>query len=202
MALLDLLEISKSYETQKILEEVSLFINQGERIAIIGKNGGGKSTLMKIINGTLEADTGRRILQSGLSVEMLAQVPVFDPKDTVRDAIEKELERLYSARKEFEATNEALASSPEDDALLMRQSKLASYLDLHNAWNLDDKIERVMQEFALKSFEHTPVSLLSGGEQRRVALAGLILKKPDILLLDEPTNHLDVYMVAFGRDAS
>ena len=197
MALLDLLEISKSYETQKILEEVSLFINQGERIAIIGKNGGGKSTLMKIINGTLEADTGRRILQSGLSVEMLAQVPVFDPKDTVRDAIEKELERLYSARKEFEATNEALASSPEDDALLMRQSKLASYLDLHNAWNLDDKIERVMQEFALKSFEHTPVSLLSGGEQRRVALAGLILKKPDILLLDEPTNHLDVYMVAF-----
>ena len=197
MALLDLLEISKSYETQKILEEVSLFINQGERIAIIGKNGGGKSTLMKIINGTLEPDAGRRIVQSGISVEMLAQVPVFDPKDTVRQAIEKELERLYQVRKEFEEVSLALAKNPESAQLLERQDALTGYLDLHNAWSLDDKIERVMQEFALKIFEHTPVSLLSGGEQRRVALAGLILKKPDILLLDEPTNHLDVYMVAF-----
>ncbi len=85
----------------------------------------------------------------------------------------------------------------EDENLLRRQSDLASFIDFHNAWDLDNMIERVLVEFQLKQYEHKDVNLLSGGEQRRVSLAGLILKKPDVLLLDEPTNHLDVYMVEF-----
>lgn len=195
--MLDLIGISKSYETQKILEDVELFVAQGERIAIIGKNGGGKSTLMKIIDGSLEQDSGRRILQQGKSVEMLAQVPVFEATDTVREAIEKELASVNDMRLAFEAVSKAIENDPTNPKLHTRQESISAFLDAHNAWSLDDKVERVLQEFALKSFENTPVSLLSGGEQRRVALAGLILKKPDILLLDEPTNHLDVYMVAF-----
>jgi len=197
VAWLDLLEVSKQYETKPILEKVDLFINQGERIAIIGKNGGGKSTLMKIVNGTLEQDSGRRILQNGISVEMLAQVPKFNPKQSVREAIENELAHLFNAQKEHALVSASLAKDFENSELQSRHDELVAFLDLHNAWNLDDKIERVLQEFALKEFENSPVVMLSGGEQRRVALAGLILKKPDILLLDEPTNHLDVYMVAF-----
>lgn len=197
MALLDLLEISKAYETQKILTEVDFFINEGERIAIIGKNGGGKSTLMKIINGTLEIDDGRRIIQNGLKVEMLSQTPSFEEDLSVKEAIEHELTELKSAKTEYDELLLELEKDFTNQELLNRQVELTNFLDTHNAWNLDDKIERILQEFGLKEYENRYVNLLSGGEQRRVTLASLILKKPDILLLDEPTNHLDVYMVSF-----
>jgi len=197
VALLDLLEISKQYETKPILKEVDLFINKNERIAIIGKNGGGKSTLMKIINGSLEPDSGRRIVQSNISVEMLDQVPKFQHHHSVRQAIKSELTHILEAQKEYDFISSKLAQDFDNPQLQSRQNELASFLDAHDGWNLDDKIERILQEFALKEYENSPVSMLSGGEQRRVALAGLILKKPDILLLDEPTNHLDVYMVSF-----
>lgn len=197
MALLDLLEISKAYETQQILNEVDFFINEGERIAIIGKNGGGKSTLMKIINGTLEIDDGRRIIQNGTKVEMLSQTPTFDEDFTVKEAIEHELTELKTTKIEYDTVLSKLENDYTNEELLKRQVELTNFLDIHNAWNLDDKIERILQEFGLKEYENRSVTLLSGGEQRRVTLAGLILKKPDILLLDEPTNHLDVYMVSF-----
>jgi ATP-binding cassette subfamily F protein uup len=90
-----------------------------------------------------------------------------------------------------------LADNFENKKLIDEHEKLSSYLDHHNAWNLDDKIERIIQHFDLKPYENKPIVLLSGGEQRRVALASLLLQKPDVLLLDEPTNHLDVYMVEF-----
>ncbi|MFV0480437.1 MAG: ABC-F family ATP-binding cassette domain-containing protein [Campylobacteraceae bacterium] len=197
MALIDLLEVSKSYEMQHILTEVDMYVNEGERIAIIGKNGGGKSTLMKIINGTLEIDSGRRIIQNNVKVEMLDQNPEFIETQSVKEAIESQLKELNQKRLDYEALSLKIADDYENEALLKEQAEIGAFLDTHNAWNLDDKIERVLQEFDLKIFENTPVSLLSGGERRRVALAGLILKKPDILLLDEPTNHLDVYMVSF-----
>lgn len=194
---MDLLEVSKAYEAQSILSEVDFSINEGERICIIGKNGGGKSTLMKIINGTLEFDDGRRIIQNGITVEMLSQTPTFEPNILVKDAIENELHELKNAKIQYDAVLTALAEDFENKELLKEQEELTNFLDTHNAWNLDDKIEQVLVKFSLKEFENSPVNLLSGGEQRRVTLAGLILKKPDILLLDEPTNHLDVYMVEF-----
>lgn len=197
MALLDLLEISKSYESQKILEKIDFFINKDERICIIGKNGGGKSTLMKIINGVLDFDEGRRIVQNGIKIEMLSQSPSFDENISVKEAIEAELGELKEAREEYDSLILKLSNDFENSDLLKRQEYLTNFLDSHNAWSLDDKIERVLVQFQLKEYENNPVNMLSGGEQRRVTLAGLILKKPDILLLDEPTNHLDVYMVEF-----
>ncbi len=197
MALLELISLSKAYESNKILQEIDFSIAFDERIAVIGKNGGGKSTLMKICQGILDFDDGRRIARQNIKIEMLDQQPLFKDGLSVKDAILEELKELKSAKDKYDEIGLKLQSSYEDEKLLQEHSKLGTFLDVHNAWNLDDKIERVLQEFNLKEYENRPLSLLSGGEQRRVALASLLLKKPDILLLDEPTNHLDVYMVEF-----
>jgi ATP-binding cassette subfamily F protein uup len=197
LALLDLIDISKSYESGKIVEEISLFIGEKERIALIGKNGGGKSTLMKIINGTLDVDSGRRIIQNGVKVEMLEQNPKFNEYESVRENIASQLAEITQKRREYEELSRKLEQDFKNEELIQKQMETASYLDAHNAWNIDDKINRVIEEFDLKEHESKSIALLSGGERRRTALAGLLLKKPDILLLDEPTNHLDAYMTAF-----
>ncbi len=197
MALVDLLGVSKHYEAQKILENVNFHIDEGERVVIVGKNGSGKSTLMKIVHGSLDADEGERITRQGIEIKMLSQIPKFEPNHTVREAVEAGLGELRTAKVRFDEISALLAEQYDNAALLEEQSRLTNFLDHHNAWNLDDKIERVMHHFMLKEYEHKRVDLLSGGEQRRVALASLLLQKPDILLLDEPTNHLDVYMVEF-----
>jgi len=200
LALLDLIEVSKNYETQKILCEVDFHLEEGERIAIIGQNGGGKSTLLNAINGSLELDGGRRVVNSAVKIDILQQTPVFDHSLIVKDAIENELQEIKDKKKRFEEVSELLSNDFENKELLREQEELSLFLDTHSGWNLDDKIERVLQEFDLKKYEDKPMGMLSGGEQRRVALASLLLKKPDILLLDEPTNHLDVYMVEFLED--
>ncbi len=197
MVILDLIEISKNYEAQKILCEVDFHLEEGERVAIIGQNGGGKSTLLNIINGTLEMDDGRRVINNSVKIDMLQQTPVFDENLVVKDAIENELQELKDKKRRFEEVSNLLSNDFKNRELLKEQEELSLYLDAHNAWNIDDKIERILQEFDLKKYEDRPMGMLSGGEQRRVALASLLLKKPDILLLDEPTNHLDVYMVEF-----
>ncbi|MCK9373803.1 MAG: ABC-F family ATP-binding cassette domain-containing protein [Sulfuricurvum sp.] len=197
MALVDLLNVSKHYEAQKILENINFHIDEGERVVIVGKNGSGKSTLMKIVHGSLDTDAGERITRQGIEIKMLSQVPKFDPDHNVREAIEAGLGELKSAKVRFDEISHLLAEEFDNAALLDEQARLTNFLDHHNAWNLDDKIERVMHHFMLKEYETKKVDLLSGGEQRRVALASILLQKPDILLLDEPTNHLDVYMVEF-----
>ena len=197
MALIDLQKISKHYSAQKILTQINFHIDTGERIVIIGKNGSGKSTLMKIIDGSLAPDDGRRITQNDLEIKMLDQRPAFEEGHNVRQAVEHGLKELTVAKQRYNELSIALAQDFENKILLDEHEKLSRYIEHHNAWNLDDKIERIMQNFDLKSYEDKPISLLSGGEQRRVALASLLLQKPDILLLDEPTNHLDVYMVEF-----
>lgn len=197
MALIDLLNISKHYEAQKILTNINFHIEEGERIVIIGKNGSGKSTLMKIINGTLEQDSGERISRQNLEVKMLSQKPDFKEGDTVREAVEAGLDELNKAKKRYDELSLLLADDFENKSIIDEHERLSRYIEHHNAWNLDDKIERIIQHFDLKQYEDKSVVMLSGGEQRRVALASLLLQKPDILLLDEPTNHLDVYMVEF-----
>ncbi len=197
MALIDLQNISKHYSAQKILTEVNFHVDEGERIVIIGKNGSGKSTLMKIINGTLDQDGGERITRNDLEIKMLDQRPNFKEGHTVREAVEDGLSELNSAKERYNELSLALADDFENKKIIDEHEKLSRYIEHHNAWNLDDKIERIIQHFDLKRYEDKPISLLSGGEQRRVALASLLLQKPDVLLLDEPTNHLDVYMVEF-----
>jgi len=197
MALIDLQNISKHYSAQKILTEVNFHVDEGERIVIIGKNGSGKSTLMKIVNGTLEHDAGNRITKNDLEVKMLDQRPNFIEGHNVRQAVEHGLKELNEAKEKYSELSLRLAEDFDNKNLVDEHEKLSRYIEHHNAWNLDDKIERIIQHFDLKQYEDKPITLLSGGEQRRVALASLLLQKPDILLLDEPTNHLDVYMVEF-----
>ena len=197
MALIDLQNISKQYDTKVILKDANFTLNQGQRIAVIGQNGQGKSTLFKIIMRQTEPDSGDMAIDKSLKIEMLDQQPKFKPNLKVRDAIENQLTELKSAKNEYEKITNQLMTDYENEDLIRRQSELVTYIDFHNAWDLDNMIERVLVEFQLKQYESKDVNLLSGGEQRRVSLAGLLLKKPDVLLLDEPTNHLDVYMVEF-----
>lgn len=197
MALIDLQNISKQYDTKVILKNANFTLNSGQRIAVIGQNGQGKSTLFKIIMKQTEPDSGEMSIDKSLKIEMLDQQPKFKDNLNVRDAIENQLAELKSAKNEYEKITNQLMTDYENEELIRRQSELASFLEFHNAWDLDNMIERVLVEFQLKQYEFKDVNLLSGGEQRRVSLAGLLLKKPDVLLLDEPTNHLDVYMVEF-----
>jgi len=197
VALIDLFNIKKQYDIKLLLNDVDFHLNEGERVTILGQNGCGKSTLLKIIMGEEEPTEGKRIVNNSVHIEMLAQQPLFNPSLSVREAILNELTELKKAKDEYDILSLKVTEDFENEALLKKLEKVTSFLDHHNAWNLDDKVERVMQEFNLKAYEHRPVVSLSGGEQRRVALASLILKKPDVLLLDEPTNHLDVYMVEF-----
>ena len=197
MALVDLQNISKQYDTKVILKDANFTLNHGQRIAVIGQNGQGKSTLFKIIMKQTEPDNGEMAIDKSLKIEMLDQQPKFKANLSVRDAIENQLAELKNAKNEYEKITNQLMTEYENEELLKKQSELASFLEFHNAWDLDNMIERVLVEFQLKQYEFKDVNLLSGGEQRRVSLAGLLLKKPDVLLLDEPTNHLDVYMVEF-----
>lgn len=200
MALIDLIDVSKKFGANEILNSVSLSVNENEKIAIIGKNGSGKSTLMKIISGEAVADSGRRIVQSLISVEMLAQNPNFNATFSVRDALNNELKEIFEAISEYEKSGVLLANDPENKEILKEQERLLKFIEAKDGWNIEHKIERILQEFKLKEYENRPICSLSGGEIRRVALGALILKKPDVLLLDEPTNHLDVYMVKFLED--
>ena len=200
MALIDLIDVSKKFGANEILNSVSLSVNENEKIAIIGKNGSGKSTLMKIISGEVAADSGRRIVQNLISVEMLAQNPNFNATFSVRDALNNELKEIFDAISDYEKSGALLANEPENKEILKEQERLLKFIEAKDGWNIEHKIERILQEFKLKEYENRPICSLSGGEIRRVALGALILKKPDVLLLDEPTNHLDVYMVKFLED--
>ena len=200
MALIDLIDVSKKFGANEILNAVNFSINENEKIAIIGKNGSGKSTLMKIISGEIAVDSGRRIVQNLISVEMLAQNPNFNATFSVRDALNNELKEIFDAISEYEKSGVLLANEPENKEILKEQERLLKFIEAKDGWNIEHKIERILQEFKLKEYENRPICSLSGGEIRRVALGALILKKPDVLLLDEPTNHLDVYMVKFLED--
>jgi ATP-binding cassette subfamily F protein uup len=197
MAFINMHQIYKQYEAQKILCGIDFHLEEGERVAIVGKNGSGKSTLLKLIDETIEPDEGEIIKQNGIKIRRLKQTPTFKSGLSVREAIENELVEFKEVHKRYNTLLEELSKNPENSLLEKEISEITTFLDLHNAWNLDDRIERVLKEFDLKQYENREINFLSGGEQRRVALASLLLQKPDILLLDEPTNHLDVYMVEF-----
>lgn len=197
MALIDLIEVSKKFGDKIILNETNFNVNEKERIAIIGKNGGGKSTLMKILRGECEIDSGRVIRQNSISIEMLAQSPKFNDNLSVKDALNYELKEIFDARDEYEKVLDKISNEHDNPELLHRQDELVKFIESKDGWNIENKIERILDSFGLREYENRLVNSLSGGEIRRVALGALILKKPDVLLLDEPTNHLDVYMVRF-----
>lgn len=194
MALIDLISIHKQYDTKVILKDVNLYINQGEKICILGQNGCGKSTLLKIIQGKLDLDDGKRVQTSNIKIELLTQRTALNPEQSVKQSIEDQLSEIKEYINKYEKLSNLIG---EDNSIMQEFQDTADYLDFHDAWNIDDKVQRVIAEFNLTHYQDSLIGTLSGGEQKRVELASLLLKQPDVMLLDEPTNHLDVYMVKF-----
>ena len=189
--------VSKIYPPQKtVLKNIYLSFFYGAKIGVIGLNGSGKSSLLKIIAGIDKTNIGEVVFSPGYTVGYLSQEPELDPEKTVREVVEEGVSEITALLKEYEEINEkfGLPEVYEDadamDKLMARQGELQDKIDAVNAWELDTKLERAMD--ALRCPEpDTKIGVLSGGERRRVALCRLLLKEPDVLLLDEPTNHLD-----------
>ncbi|QNF31743.1 energy-dependent translational throttle protein EttA [Adhaeribacter swui] len=188
--------VSKIYPPQKqVLKNIYLSFFYGAKIGVLGLNGSGKSSLLKIIAGVDKQYQGEVAFSPGYSVGYLEQEPQLDPNKTVKEIIEEGVAEVVALLKEFDEINEAFADPDADyDKLLTRQGEVQEKLDQHNAWELDNKLERAMDALRTPPAEAI-VGNLSGGEKRRVALCRLLLQEPDVLLLDEPTNHLDAESV-------
>ena len=190
--------VSKTYpgSNKTILKDIYLSFFYGAKIGIIGLNGAGKSTLMKIIAGIEKSYQGQVVFAPGYSVGYLPQDPQLDPTKTVKEVVMEGVQPIVDALAEYEEINNKFGlpeyyEDPEKmDALFTRQAELQDIIDSTDAWNLDSRLERAMDALRCPP-DDQPVTTLSGGERRRVALCRLLLQKPDILLLDEPTNHLD-----------
>lgn len=189
--------VNKIYPPQKqVLKNIYLSFFYGAKIGVIGLNGSGKSSLLKIIAGIDKSYQGEVVFSPGYSVGYLPQEPELDPEKTVREVVEEGVAEITSILKEYEEINEKFGlpevyENPDEmDKLLARQGELQDKIDATNAWELDTKLERAMDALRCPDPDAKVVNL-SGGERRRVALCRLLLQEPDVLLLDEPTNHLD-----------
>lgn len=190
--------VSKIYPPQKqVLKNIYLSFYYGAKIGVLGLNGAGKSSLLKIIAGIDKSYQGEVVFSPGYSVGYLPQEPQLDDNLTVKEEVMKGVQEVVDILKEYEEVNMKFMepmSDEEMNKLIERQGELTELIEQHDAWELDSKLERAMD--ALRCPEgDTPVKNLSGGERRRVALCRLLLSEPDILLLDEPTNHLDAESV-------
>ena len=181
---------------KQILKNIYLSFFYGAKIGIIGLNGAGKSTLMKIIAGLVEPTEGEVVWSLGYSVGYLPQDPPLDEAKTVKENVMEGVQHIYDALKEYDDINvkfgleEYYSDADKMDKLMQRQAELQDIIDATDAWNIDSRLERAMDALRCPKGD-LPVTNLSGGERRRVALCRLLLQKPDVLLLDEPTNHLD-----------
>jgi sulfate-transporting ATPase len=191
--------VSKFHDKKPVLKDIYLSYFYGAKIGVIGLNGSGKSSLLRILAGTDKEFLGETILSSGYTVGFLEQEPRLDETKSVRQIVEQGVQQTVDLLAEFDDINARFAepmSDEEMNKLLERQGKVQDKLDAAGAWDLDSKLEMAMDALRCPPGE-TPVSVLSGGERRRVALCKLLLQEPDILLLDEPTNHLDAESVGW-----
>jgi energy-dependent translational throttle protein EttA len=194
-----MVKVSKYYDKRPVLENISLSYFYGAKIGVLGLNGSGKSSLLRIMAGVDKDFNGEVIFSPGYTVGMLEQEPVLDESLTVRQLVEQGVQETVDLVAEFNRINEKFGepmSDDEMDKLIARQAEVQEKLDAADAWDLDARLEMAME--ALRCPEGDAlVKILSGGERRRVALCRLLLRKPDILLLDEPTNHLDAETVGW-----
>jgi len=189
--------VSKYYDTKPILKDIYLSYFYGAKIGVLGLNGSGKSSLLKILGGVDKDFNGETAVSPGFTIGLLEQEPKLDDSKTVKEIVEEGVQEIVDVLKEYDEINAKFAEPMSDDEindLLERQGKVQEKLDHLDAWDLDSKLELAMDVLGCPPGS-TPIKVLSGGERRRVALCRLLLKKPDILLLDEPTNHLDAETV-------
>lgn len=194
-----MIKVSKYYDNKPILKDISLSYFYGAKIGVLGLNGSGKSTLLRILAGLDKDFNGETHLAAGLKIDYLDQEPKLDPDKTVKDIVEEGVQHTVDLLNEFNEINEKFADPMSDDAmqqLIDRQGAVQEQLDNLDAWDLDSRLEMAMDALRCPPSD-TKCSILSGGEQRRVALCRILLKQPDILLLDEPTNHLDAESVGW-----
>ena len=194
-----MIRVSKSYNQKKILEDIYLSYFYGAKIGVLGLNGAGKSSLLKILAGVDKEFNGETVVAPGYTIGYLEQEPQLDPEKTVKEVVQEGVAETVALLKEYDEINESFGKEMTDDEmdkLLARQGEVQEKLDNMGAWDLDSKLELAMDALRCPP-EDTKVAVLSGGEKRRVALCRLLLQKPDILLLDEPTNHLDAETVAW-----
>jgi len=191
--------VSKFYNQKAVLKDIYLSYFYGAKIGVLGLNGSGKSSLLKILAGVDKDFNGETVLSPGYTVGYLEQEPQLDDSKTVKDVVGEGVQEILDLLDEYNKINEKFSEPMDDDEmtkLLERQGEVQEKLDACDAWELDSKLEMAMDALRCPAGD-TPVNVLSGGERRRVALCRLLLKKPDILLLDEPTNHLDAETVAW-----
>jgi len=194
-----MMKVSKSYNKQPVIKDISLSYFYGAKIGVLGLNGSGKSSLLRIMAGVDKDFNGEAVLSEGYSVGYLEQEPQLDDSKTVRQVVEEGVQETVDLLKEFEEINLKFAEPMDDDAMAAlcdRQAQVQDKLDALDAWDLDSRLDLAMDALRCPPAD-AHVNVLSGGERRRVALCRLLLQKPDILLLDEPTNHLDAETVAW-----
>ena len=190
--------VSKFHKPRKqVLKDIYLSFYYGAKIGVLGLNGAGKSTLLRIIAGLDQEYEGKISAEKGITFGYLPQEPELDPSKTVKEIVQEGVQETVDLLAEYEAINEKFADPEADfDALIAKQAKLQEKIDAAGAWDLDSQLQVAMDALRCPPGD-SPVTNLSGGERRRVALCRLLLKKPDVLLLDEPTNHLDAESVAW-----
>jgi sulfate-transporting ATPase len=194
-----MIRVSKHYDKKPVLKDISISFFYGAKIGVIGLNGSGKSSLLRIFAGVDKEFNGQTILSTGYTIGLLEQEPQLDPTKTVREIVGEGAQEAVNLLDEFNRINEQLAqplSDEEMNNLIGRQGEVQERIDALDAWDLDSRLEMAMDALRCPPGD-TPVKILSGGERRRVALCRLLLQKPGILLLDEPTNHLDAESVAW-----
>ena len=194
-----MIRVSKSYNQKKILEDIYLSYFYGAKIGVLGLNGAGKSSLLKILAGVDKEFNGETVVAPGYTIGYLEQEPKLDQEKTVKEVVQEGVAETVALLKEYDEINESFGKEMTDDEmdkLLARQGEVQEKLDSMGAWDLDSKLDLAMDALRCPP-EDTKIAVLSGGEKRRVALCRLLLQKPDILLLDEPTNHLDAETIAW-----
>jgi len=194
-----MIRVSKQHNRKQVLSDISLSYFYGAKIGVLGLNGAGKSSLLRILAGVDAEFDGKTILSPGHTVGFLEQEPVLDEEKTVRQVVEEGVQDTVDLLAEYERINERFAEPMSDDEmskLIDRQGAVQEKIEALDAWDLDSRLEMAMDALRCPPGD-TPVKVLSGGERRRAALCRLLLQKPDILLLDEPTNHLDAETVAW-----
>ena len=194
-----MVKVSKIYDKKPVLKDIYLSFFYGAKIGVLGLNGSGKSSLLRIIAGTDKEFNGEVVFSKGYSVGYLEQEPKLDESKTVQQIVEEAVQSTVDLLKEYEEINAKFAEPMDDDAmaaLIERQGEVQEKLDHADAWDLDARLEMAMDALRCPPPEAL-IATLSGGEKRRVALCRLLLQKPDILLLDEPTNHLDAETVGW-----